>query len=493
MVQIMAVTVDRPVAPDNRVSTRRALARALPPLAAGTLIALIPVPQGLTANAWRYFALFAAVITGIITEPISPAVLGLAGVALAAVLGLVRASPADATNWALSGFANSTVWLIFAAYMFAMGYSETGLGKRIALHLIRAMGTRTLGLGYAVTLADLVIAPFTPSVTARSGGIIYPIISNIPVLYGSRPEDGTERKMGAYLLYTALAGSTITSSMFITALAPNALAIALIAKATNVTIPWLDWFKGFAPVGTTLLALMPLLVYKIYPPEIKEAPEAPRWAREQLQQMGETSRKEFTFLVLVTVALALWIGPAQYVVPAMGAITIVVLMVMLGVIPWKAMIGNAHAWNVLVWFATLVTLAGGLAETKFVDWIAQSIAPILSGLSFYVTITGLVGAFFFLHYFFASITAHTSALFPVFLGIAIKIPIVPPLVWALLLAYTLGLIGILTPYASGQNAVYFGCGYISRRDFWVLGVILGIVFFGVYMAIVLPWFAFLKI
>ena len=138
MVQIMAVTVDRPVAPNNRVSTRRALVRALPPLAVGTLIALIPVPQGLTANAWRYFALFTAVITGIITEPISPAVLGLAGVALAAVLGLVRASPADATNWALSGFANSTVWLIFAAYMFAMGYSETGLGKRIALHLIRA-------------------------------------------------------------------------------------------------------------------------------------------------------------------------------------------------------------------------------------------------------------------------------------------------------------------------------------------------------------------
>src|ERR1041385_97643 len=94
MVQVMPVPVARPVAPNTRVSTRRALARALPPLAVGTLIALIPVPQGLTANAWRYFALFAAVITGIITEPISPAVLGLAGVALAAVLGLVRASPA---------------------------------------------------------------------------------------------------------------------------------------------------------------------------------------------------------------------------------------------------------------------------------------------------------------------------------------------------------------------------------------------------------------
>ena len=489
----MAVAVNHRPGLTSPASTRLSLARALPPLVVGTVIALIPVPQGLTANAWHYFALFAAVITGIITEPISPAVLGLAGVALATVLGLVRASPADATNWALSGFANSTVWLIFGAYMFAMGYSETGLGKRIALHLIRAMGTRTLGLGYAVTLADLVIAPFTPSVTARSGGIIYPIIRNIPVLYGSRPEDGTERKIGAYLLYTALAGSTITSSMFITGLAPNALAIALIAKATNVTIPWLDWFKGFAPVGITLLVFMPLLVYTIYPPEIKEAPEAPRWAREQLRQMGEISRKEITFLVLVTVALALWIGAARYIDPAMVAIVVVVLMVMFRVIPWNDMIGNAQAWNVLVWFATLVTLAGGLAETKFIDWIAQSIAPRLSGLGFYATIVGLVGAFFSLHYFFASITAHTAALLPVFLGIAIKIPIVSPVAWALLLAYPLGLIGILTPYASGQNPVYFGSGYISRRDFWVLGLVLGIVFFSVYMAIIVPWLAFLKI
>lgn len=490
---MMAVAVNHSPSLKGPVSTRRALARALPPLAVGTLIALTPVPQGLAANAWHYFAVFAAVITGIITEPISPAVLGLAGVAVATVLGLVRATPADATNWALSGFANSTVWLIFAAYMFAMGYAETGLGKRIALHLIRAMGTRTLGLGYAVTLADLVIAPFTPSVTARSGGIIYPIIRNIPELYGSRPEDGTERKLGAYLLYTALAGSTITSSMFITALAPNALAIALIAKATNVTIPWLDWFKGFAPVGITLLVLVPLFVYRIYPPEIKEAPEAPRWAQEQLRQMGETSRKEFTFLALVTVALALWIGAARYVDPAMVAIAIVVLMVMFRVIPWNDMIGNAQAWNVLVWFATLVTLAGGLAETKFIDWLAQSIAPRLSGLGFHTTIAGLVGAFFFLHYFFASITAHTATLLPVFLGIAIKIPILSPVAWALLFAYTLGLIGILTPYASGQNAVYFGCGYISRRNFWVLGLILGVIFFAIYVAIIVPWLAFLKI
>lgn len=471
----------------------RSIWRALAPLSIGALIGLTPVPQGLSVNAWHYFALFAAVITGVITEPVSPAVLGLGGVVLAAMFGLVRASPADATGWALSGFANSTVWLIFAAYMFALGYSKTGLGRRLALLLIRVMGQRTLGLGYAIALADLALAPFTASTTARSGGTIYPVIRNIPELYGSRPGDESARKIGAYLMYTAASTTLITSSMFITALAPNALAVGLIARTLNITISWMDWFKGFAPVGITLLILVPILLYKIYPPEIKEAPEAPRWAREELRTMGPMTSKEITLLLLVVGTLTLWIGATKYIDATLAAMLAVVLMVILRVVSWDDIIGYAQAWNVLVWFATLVTLASGLAETKFIDWLAQSILPRLSGLSGYATIVGLVGAFYFLHYFFATITAHTATLFPIFLGIAIKLPAVSPMAWALLLGYSLGLMGIVTPYGGAHLAVYYGSGYIKSRDFWILCSILGVVFFCVYIAIIVPWLAFLKI
>ena len=104
------------------------------------------------------------------------AALGMAGVSAAAVLGLVRNTPAASAQWALSGFGNTIVWLIFAAFMFTAGYAQTGLGRRVALQLVRALGHRTLGLGYAVAFADLVFAPFTPSATARSAGTIYPVI-----------------------------------------------------------------------------------------------------------------------------------------------------------------------------------------------------------------------------------------------------------------------------------------------------------------------------
>jgi len=260
------------------------------PLALGAIVLLAPTPAGLPVNAWRYFALFVTVIAGLITEPIPPAIIGMGGVIVAAALGLVRETPAQSAQWALSGFANATVWLIFAGYMFTLGYTQTGLGRRIALHLVRLLGHRTLGLGYAVTLADLALAPFTASATARSAGTVYPIVRQIPELYASRPDDGTARRLGAYVLYTALVASMITSSMFVTALAPNTLAVSVMRQTAGVTVSWFDWFIGFAPVGFTLIALTPLLLYKIYPPEIRSAPEVPRWAAEQLRAMGAMSR-----------------------------------------------------------------------------------------------------------------------------------------------------------------------------------------------------------
>jgi L-tartrate/succinate antiporter len=483
-----------PLKADRKVRLdKTSIYKTVIPLAIGAAIALTPVPDGLSIDAWLYFALFTTVIVALITEPIPPAIIGMAGVIAGAVLGLVRETPAQSAQWALSGFGNATVWLIFAGYMFTLGYTQTGLGKRIALHLVRLLGGRTLGLGYAVAFADLALAPFTASATARSAGTIFPVIRQIPELYDSRPHDGTARRLGAYLLYTALVTSFVTSSMFVTALAPNTLALTVMRQTAGVTVSWLDWFIGFAPVGIVLLLVVPFLLYKLYPPEIRSAPEAPRWAAAQLEVMGPMTRREVTLLVLVCTALALWIGAIEHVEPAITAMLVVLLMVAFGVVSWDEVIGHAQAWNVLVWFATLVTLAGGLAETKFLEWLAQSLAPTLQSLGLYPAIISLVGVYFFLHYFFASITAHTASMLPVFLGIAVTIPGLSPTAWALLLSYPLGLMGVLTTYTAGHNPIYYGSGYISRQAFWVFGIILGTFFLITYLAIAVPWLRYLGV
>ena len=271
--------------------------------------------------------------------------------------------------------------------------------------------------------------------------------------------------------------------MFVTALAPNTLALSVMRQTAGVTVTWLDWFVGFAPVGFLLLLVVPWLLYRIYPPEIRSAPEAPRWAAQQLEAMGAMTRKELTLLVLVCVALALWIGAIEHVEPAISAMLVVLLMVGFKVVSWNDVIGHAQAWNVLVWFATMVTLAGGLGETKFLEWLAQSLAPSLEGFGLALAIVSLVSVYFFLHYFFASITAHAASMLPVFIGIAIMIPGLSAKEWALLLAYPLGLMGVLTTYTAGHNPIYYGSGYITRQAFWGLGITLGVFFLIVYLAI----------
>src|ERR1043166_5768289 len=265
--------------------------KALVPIAVGAALFMLPVPEGLKPNAWYYFSLFAAVIVALILEPTPAAAVGLIGVTAATVALLVAPKSADAIKLALSGFQDGTVWLIFVAFMFALGYEKTGLGRRVALNLVKRLGKRTLGLGYAVALADLVLAPFTPSNTARSGGTIFPVIKNIPPLYGSEPGP-TSRKIGAYIMWTAFATTCLTSSMFLTELAPNLLALSLVKQTAKIDITWIEWFMGMLPVGAVLFILLPYIIYKVYPPEVKSSPDVPVWAAEELKKMGHITMKE---------------------------------------------------------------------------------------------------------------------------------------------------------------------------------------------------------
>ena len=247
--------------------------KAITPVAVTIAIALLPAPNGLAPHAWYFFAIFAGVIAGLMTEPLPGGAVGLIGVALVTCLApwvlyspveLAKAgfNPANAAlTWALSGFSNATVWLIFGAFMFALGYEKTGLGRRIALVLVKAMGRRTLTLGYAVMIADTILAPFTPSNTARSGGTIYPVIRNLPALYESKPNDPSARRIGSYIMWVALATTCVTSSLFLTGLAPNLLAVELVNKTSKISLNWMQWFMAFAPVGITLLLLIPLFTY----------------------------------------------------------------------------------------------------------------------------------------------------------------------------------------------------------------------------------------
>src|SRR5262245_5926379 len=409
--------------------------KTVAPLLIWLVLYLVPVPDGLNANQWHYFAIFAAVIGGLILESMPVGAVGIIGLTAAGISGYVEQDPNKALRWMLGGFSESTVWLIVGAFVFSIGYRKSGLGRRLALLLVNRLGRRTIGLGYAVAFSDLVLAPATPSNTARSGGTIYPIVSNIPRIYGSEPGP-TAGRIGTYVMWTAFATTAVTSSLFLTALAPNAAALSIAKKIAGVEVSWSQWFIGFAPLGIPLLILVPLLSYFICKPEIKESPEIVEWSKGELAAMGPVSRHEWIMALLVLLAMFLWIcgSNPNISVPFLGSnfinttmvvFVIISLMLLSGVIDFADIVAEKAAWEVFFYFTSLLTLSSGLNEIGFIKWVAEGYAKPLSGLSPTMGLILLVSFFFWVHYFFSSITAHAAAILPVVLAVGKSIPGMP--------------------------------------------------------------------
>ena len=163
------------------------------PAAFGLGLWFVPTPEGLTPQSWHLFAIFVATIVGFITQPLPIGGVSIVVITVAALTGTLKISEG------ISGFANSAIWLIVGAFLFSRGFIKTGLGKRIAYNLISAFGSSSLRLAYALALSDLILAPATPSNTARVGGVIMPITTSLAKAFGSEPQDGP-RKIGSFLM-----------------------------------------------------------------------------------------------------------------------------------------------------------------------------------------------------------------------------------------------------------------------------------------------------
>ena len=472
---------------------------AIAPIAVALILALLPAPPGLPHFAWTYFSIFAGVIVGLVLEPLPGAAIALIGLTLVTVLAPIALfspqqltqpgfHPANAAlRWALSGYSNSTVWLIFGAFILALGYNKTGLGHRIALVIIERLGKSTLLLGYGITLADTLLAPFIPSPTARSGGIIYPIANDLALDYGSKPNDASSRRVGSYLMWVAIMTTCVTSSLFLTAGSFNLLAAGLVENLTHVELRWSDWFVTAAPAIIPLVILVPVLTYWLYPPEVKQNPGVSHWAAEQLDKIGPLTRHEVILGAIVVLSLVLWVGGGAHVGAAIVAFIGVSLMLVTGVLTWSDIAEHKRAWTTFAWLGALITLSDGLDRVGFVKWLAQVVAVRMHGFSPLVAMIVLLALFFALHYVFASVDAYTTALLPVILLTGTAIPGIPVKEFALLLCMELGIMGVLTPFADATSPIYANSGYLPAKDYWRLGSIFGAIFLMVFLAIGVPW------
>lgn len=284
------------------MSKSKLIKKWLIPLTIGILVfAILPFrPAGLSSTAWETFALFITLIIAFITQPMPIGALAIIGLTVAITGGLLD------IKTALLGFGNPSIWLILLAFFISEGFIKTGLGRRIALIFTKWFGKSTLRLSYSLIAVDLILSPAMPSTTARSGGVVFPIIESLAKAMGSEPNEKSRKKIGAFLIYTEFQGSIITSAMFLTSMAGNPLAQSL-AKNYHITITWMSWFLAALVPGILSLIIIPWLIYKLFPPMQKKMPEAKIWAQKQLNNMGKLSRKEIYMSIIFVIALILWI------------------------------------------------------------------------------------------------------------------------------------------------------------------------------------------
>ena len=451
-----------------------------------------PAPEGLADGAWKLFGFYLAAIVGLILKPFPAPVVVLSAIAGSALfLGNTKA--------VLSGYATTTAWLVFSAFALSVAFVKTGLGRRIAYHLINAFGGTVLRLGYVTALLDFVVSPATPSNTARCSGIVFPIMNAVAKSLGSEPGE-TANKAGRFLMVNTYMVTKVTSLMFLTAMAPNALAGDFMAKMLGVHLDWGLWALAMIVPGIAMLLVVPYITYLFNKPTMTTV-DNKKIAAEGLAELGPMSGAEKTLVGIFIFALLGWALPS--ILAAFGikfkidatavAIVSMVASFCLGAIKWDDMVANKGGWNTLMWFGGIIGLSDALSKAKFFEWLAEVMQTHLHfGDNGFVAlvIIGIISVA--IRYLFASGSAYVVAMLPVFLAVGPAAG-VNPMALALVLCASNSYGGALTHYGGAAAPIVFGAGYNDVKDWWITGGVVAIVCLVLTFVIGYPWWGMLGI
>lgn len=437
-------------------------------------------PEGLKPEVWQLFGIYLATIVGLVLKPFPVPITVLLGVATSSIL-------LSNTKDVLAGYSNTALWLIFAAFALSVAFGKTGLGHRIAYHLVRAFGSTTLRLGFVTAFLDLILSPATPSNTARAAGIVYPINLSIAEAVGSYPGE-TAKKAGAYLLQNGYFATKVTSFLFATAMAPNYLALDFITKLTGVSLNWAQWAAAMFVPGFIMLMLIPLIGYMYERPSVKDI-DNKKIAADGLAELGPMKASEKGLIVIALLAITGWILPTFDIKIDATAVAIVAMIAtfVCGIISWDDLLKTKAAWNTLIWFGGILGLSSALTKGKFFEWLAKYLEVHMNfGLDPFMMLILISVISVAVRYFFASGTAYISAMLPVFLIVGVNAGIDPTLL-AFIMIGTNAYGGSVTHYGAAPGPIIFSAGYNNVKDWWTVGLISAVVCLVLNFVIGIPW------
>lgn len=440
------------------------------------------LPEGLS---WSAKATVSIMIYGVLLWALEPIPLGMTSVLALVLLLLLNAVPIDIV---LSGFASPAVFLIVAGMMIALGVNQTSLMNRVTYTLLSKWGYSAKGIFIVIFLLMQIQAFFIPATAVRAS-LIMPVVLSVLTAVGAKKGSNFSKLM---LVGTAYAGN-VSGTAILTAAIGNILTIEILELYVGTTLSYLDWFVYALPIWIMLIAVIPIIVWKCFPPENYSFEMLHHEMKEKKDKLGPLSRSEQKCILILSVTVLLWMSqPIHGYHPTVPALLAVVLMSLprVGFVEWKKMV-NINFDMVLLIGATL-SLGFALIESGAIDLLevlisSENVLHVFSNPFVAILLVIVISQIY--HLGVTNVSTAVVTLLPVLISLAVQAGL-DPVVISFASTVTI-LSGYLLVVETMPNVVAHGTGLIEQKDFLKPGLLATIASTVITLVVAFTWWRWL--
>ena len=439
---------------------------ALGPIAFA-IIVLFFYPEGLNRPANAVLATTAWVAIWWITEALPIAVTALLPIVLFPLgggLGLKETTAA---------YGHKFIFLFLGGFILAIAIEKWNLHKRIALTIIRIVGTNIIHIILGFMVATALLSMWISN-TATAVMILPVGVAIVSQLKDNPNTIANENLVFAKALMLAIAYSASIGGMATQiGTPPNLILAGVIQETYGIEISLGQWFAFGFPISILFLFLGWLYLTRFaFKFKQKEFPGGRNEINKQLNALGDISFEEkIIFYVFVTTAFA-WIFRSwvlQSIIPSIDdTIIAVIAAIILFILPsgkkgipllnWNDAV--KLPWGILLLFGGGMALAIGFQSSGLALWTAEQLKS-LETVPFIVLLLIIIASVNFITEITSNI-ATTALMLPVLASLAHAIDVHP---FFLLVGTTVAAsCAFMLPVATPPNAIVFGSGHLKIED-----------------------------
>lgn len=363
-----------------------------------------------------------------------------------------------------SGFGNPIITFFLGVLLLSAAFTRSGLGPRLALHILIGVGTRTdhvllgflvFGAGLSMWMTDMAVA-----------AMLLPL--GVGVLRDAKLEP-RESQFGRSLMIACAFGPLIGGIATPAGTGANPIALSYLKDLADVEISFLDWMRYGVPAAVLMIPCAWRILLFCFPPELERLPVEKDDLQERLKEMGPLRASEIKTLVVFTTTIALWLA-APLPIQAVGLLGGLSLFLPgMNVMSWKQAQGDVD-WGGILLIVAGLSLGMMVFETGAAEWLALALMGRMGDVPTLVRPFLIVLGVASLHLLFSSNTVTSTIIMPILIALAAALGLDA---WSLAgpAAFTSSLAFILVT-ESPTNVLPYSSGYFSIRDMAKAGVLM---------------------